>query len=100
MKKDETTLAQLLHEASSQCSKVTQKVLDECKAVALKGESTLKMKCSAADYECVHHNNLFTYSKMPETPLVTELRENGFHLTTDYEFGFFINKKHYLIINW
>lgn len=98
----EQSLAQLLHEAASQCSKGTKKILAKCQKSALKGKSSIRVKCSETDYECINHSRFYIYgdNKIPWTPLVAELREHGFHLAAEWRYGFFFGKNFYLTINW
>lgn len=90
-------LAQMLHEATSQCAKGTQKVLAKCQKAALDGKSSIKIRCDKADHDCLHQ---FSFGEqMPATPLITELRSQGFHLDSDYDVGMFFNTWN-LTISW
>jgi len=91
------TIADLLHQLSEKSGGISfQDILKEAKKAALKGKTFIKIKCSEADYDCIYWESLFE-----QTPLVQELKNNGFILKADYDLSFWSYKRnYYLTILW
>ena len=92
------SLASLLHQASADCNKGIKKILDKATKAALKGKSSLKVKCDKDDYDYVVRDGLF--HNYPITPLVSQLKEHGFSFDANHDIGAFFGDVYYLIIKW
>lgn len=90
----EQNIAELLHEATKDCSPGIRPILAAAKKAALKGKSWIKIRCDEADSDAAQYPAIY-----PRTRLVEELLENGFRLHGESDFGLF-GWKYFLRVSW
>lgn len=81
-----TNIAAMLREVSEQCHPGIKKIIDKTNKAARQGKNSITIKCEEADHKCL---NQFSWENRPPTTLVKQLKEYGFHLSSEYDIGMF-----------
>lgn len=79
---DEMNVAATLHDIAASCDKTTGRILRLCEKAANEGKSSIIVKASPEDHECI-----IKYAKHPKewTPLLEKLASLGFTCHATYE---------------
>jgi len=98
--KDYLNLAATLRDICANSDKTTGKILNKADKAAKAGLDHIKVRCSVEEYNYIYkiNNGFATPNIIP--PLIEKLFSLGFRLSCDYEMGFFVHKKYYLILWW
>lgn len=89
--KDYSNLAATLRDISANSDKTTGKILNKADKAAKAGLDHIKVRCSVEEYNYIYKKSI-GYAPPLIPPLIEKLFSLGFHLSCDYEMGFFVHK--------